>query len=435
MLRIVRCLCILLVLVAVSCSNKYTQVIPVRSQMLLSVDLSQADADEGLQKQLLSLTGGVQLKAMGIDVSQKLYAFATDDGLFGFVACVDSKTIVEKWMEHAGTPLKSHRGYSFSDIGNGFIAAVGSNALLVMGPVSEGSMSSVQQRMVRYLNSDSDNDITATELFSVLELTAAEGNIALAAKAKALPAMIAPLVTLDSIGSSSNVYVTATIERNDDVLAINSNIYSPDEDKAAKLAMRQERFRPLDGSYSALMTDSTAVALFVNTDGTTLLHLLRSSYATKMLMTGMNTAIDFDNIVRSIDGETALAVASMSTSNPSFRMDAKLSNTNFLSDVGYWKKSCPLGSTIFDEGHGAYVYQWPTGAIHFGADATNNDFYAYTPNYPTTATNVATAMEGHRLCMAVGRKAMLPQEGVAHALLTPFSLLFGDASAMVWRVK
>lgn len=435
MQRMIKFLLALTALMLTACSANYTSVIPQRCQLLATADPLQLLGTDSWATQLAAFVGAGGMDCRGIDPTEKLYLFETADGLFGLVAGVSSRSDAEEWLKSTGRPQKSRRGFLFTDLGNGFLAAVADHALLVMGPSTDNSLSALQQRMVRCLESKGDNDITTTELYSVLERTAAGSPVALVAKAGALPSQIAPLLTLDSLRGDEPIYVTATLQRHDSLITVNSDVYAPDSELAALLRKRHERFRPLEGRYGALMTDSTALSLFVNTDGETLLQLLRSSQALKLLLAGSNRAIDTDNIIRSIDGETAIALHSLDFSHPSFRLNATIAHARFLDDVGYWQRSCPAGCSISSEGSDAYVCRWPGAEMFFGTDAARREFYAYTPGITATVTPVATAMEGHRLCIASSREALLRQDGVGQTVLSPLKLLLGDAKALVWWVK
>ena len=93
--------------------------------------------------------------------------------------------------------------------------------------------------------------------------------------------------------------------------------------------------------------------------------------ALQALLTGINTAIDMDNILRSVDGDMAY-MADSTLAN--IEMKAQLMNRDFLKDIAYWKSSCPAGTRITDQGPNAWLFQGTDLSFRFGVTA-DNQFY------------------------------------------------------------
>ena len=414
-----------------SCARDYKAVIPDKCTALAVVRPIQMSqhADISALGRLLNTS---QLADCGLDIGSPLYAFETADGLFGLVARVSSKADATRWLTTVSSSQKERRGYLFATIGDGFLAALGDDACLLMGPALSSGLPALQQRMIRCLENDADaSEGTTAQLFALIDRTPDDTPIAIAATAAALPQQLAPLVTL----GNPEAAVTATISQADSVLTITSTVSAIDGTLPDALADSIARFRPIEGTYGALATDSTVAALFMNTDGETLLSLFRATGPLRMLLAGTNRIVDMDNIIRAIDGETAIAITSFSTLTPAFRINAKIAHANFLDDIDYWKQSCPIGSAIINEGPDAYIFSSPTANCHFGVDAPHSEFYAYTSQFPLTAAPVNTGMAGHRLCLVASRKALEQQDAIGQTVLNLITPLLGNAKTLVWYME
>ncbi len=63
------------------------------------------------------------------------------------------------------------------------------------------------------------------------------------------------------------------------------------------------------------MSQSLLFALFANVNGKDFLPLLQSDRSLKAVLMELNTAIDFGNIMRSVDGDISFAFSGMSPDN------------------------------------------------------------------------------------------------------------------------
>ena len=81
-----------------------------------------------------------------------------------------------------------------------------------------------------------------------------------------------------------------------------------------------------------------------------------------------------DNIVRSMDGGLVIGVFGYGQDKMNLSMTAKLGNSDWLKDVGYWKKSCPSGCRIDDAGTNAYCYKGGNTNFYFGVTPSSYFF-------------------------------------------------------------
>ena len=127
----------------------------------------------------------------------------------------------------------------------------------------------------------------------------------------------------------------------------------------------QESFRslrPITDQFVGKMREDALLGLFLNGEGTSLLPMFQANKGLQVLLTGMNTAIDMDNILRSVDGDMAAIVSGYENEKPLLGILAQLAHTDWLKDIDYWKRSCPAGTAIRDRGTQAFCLDLNTGA-------------------------------------------------------------------------
>lgn len=78
------------------------------------------------------------------------------------------------------------------------------------------------------------------------------------------------------------------------------------------------------------MSQNYAVGMFINVNGKEFIDVLHSNNSFQTLLAGMNSAIDMDNIIRSIDGDMSIVIPSLSGVNYLPQMSAELANKDFL---------------------------------------------------------------------------------------------------------
>ena len=76
-------------------------------------------------------------------------------------------------------------------------------------------------------------------------------------------------------------------------------------------------------------------AILMNMDGGRLLEMMRENSGMQALLAGVNTAIDLDNILRSVDGDLSVFLPVLTGEDIDVVLTAELKSTDFLKDVGY----------------------------------------------------------------------------------------------------
>ena len=350
-------LCILVFLLCSCSRGSYLSVIPEDATALMAIDAEKS---------------GLNIDAEGIDTSEKIFLFETADGVF----CLAAKS--------------AFGGDGFSILQDKWVCGYADGKLLVMGPVIPAQQEDVKKRISKMLRQDEEESIIGTPMLA--QLDSIKSPIAFVAQAAALPELFAPYFTLGAPrqASPSQVCIAASITLADGIVQIQGSNFSPNKTIGSALAESNKAFRPLKGTFAG-DARRQFFSLMMNAEGALLLRILRQNNALQALLTGINTAIDMDNIMRSIDGDMAY-MADSTLAN--IEMKAQLKNRDFLKDIGYWKSSCPAGTRIIDQGRDSWLFQGSDISFHFGVTADNLFFGRLTRSQPADGSQVISSVLG-----------------------------------------
>src|SRR3712207_4156849 len=137
---------------------------------------------------------------------------------------------------------------------------------------------------------------------------------------------------------------------------------------------------------------------------------MQQNKGVQALLAGINTAIDMDNILRSVDGDITFVAPSFDTTNLQLSMAAQLAHSKWLADVAYWKQSVPQGGSISDWKKNSFYYRDGKTSFFFGVTA-DQQFYAGSsadeslatlkPASTPLAAKITNAIPGNRMVMVI----------------------------------
>lgn len=439
-----------IILLSSCADDDYLNAIPGESTALVSIDMqkvmneSKANADAGILKSLLHIDDPVR---SGIDVSEKIYLFESSDGNLGLCAKVISESDLTEWInklseKHICRKITEYKGSKFTVLKDNWIIGYSDEALMIMGPAINSAQAELRQQMAKYLKADEDGGIKGTPMFDKLDSISSP--VAIVAQAHALPQkFIAPFI----LGSpkdadASQILIAAEMRMKDGCLHVEGETFSFNKriDKALKDAANS--YRKISGKYIKSMPADALVGMFINVDGSKFIELLRTNEGLQAMLAGINAAIDIDNIIKSVNGDMAVVMPSLSDDGIKISMSAQLSNKNWLSDVNYWKQSCPKGGKITDWGKDAYYYSDGTMNFYFGVSA-DNQFYSGSsseeaknsikPAVQPISNNIQRIIKDKKLCMVLNIAAIKDEKvKTVTSLLKP---VFGEINAVVYSIK
>lgn len=427
--------------------SDYLNAIPEDSKALVAVDVAKMSglSNPVLLKSVLHVS---DLDKSGLDLSRKIYLFEDAVGNLGLCASVSDAGRLEKTLQASGRKIKSKRGFHFTTVNDSWIIGFSDQSMLVMGPVTIDAQAELQNRMALYLKQDEGSSVRGTPLFDRLDSISSP--MAMVTQVEALPEKLVAPFTLGAPKNTdpSEVYIAAGISISKRHLWIDGETFSFNRKVNEALQQAAKVYRPIKGRYVRTMDQSAQIGIFMNVAGEQFLPLMKNNAGLQALLTGINAAIDMDNIIRSVDGDMAIVVPSFSNDRLQLSMAAQLANSKWLADVDYWKQSCPAGGRIGDWGQNRFFYQDSHTAFYFGV-SEDGQFMSGSSKEAALASIAAGAgkgaadpslhqmIAGQRMVLLANLKA-LAGEGSSGAMTQVSEMMrpfFGDVDYVVYRMK
>ena len=443
---------LMIVLMSACSDNDYLNAIPSKSTAVISIDMSRLNGQEQEQNQehiLKTMLHVDDVSKCGLDVKEKVYLFETIDGNLGLCAKVADEGDVSNWLSELSqqricSTVTERKGFHFAVLKDSWLVGFSSKALLVMGPVVAEAQAEMQHQMVRYLNADEDAGIKSSKLFA--QLDSIDSPMAMVAQAVALPEKFVAPFTLGAPkdADASQIVIAAGMDVEDGVLKIAGRTFSFNPSINQALVKSQQVFRPIQGDYVQSMPDDAMAGIFMNVAGSRFLPLVQSNQGLQTLLMGINASIDMDNILRSVDGDMSIVLPTLGADHMQMMMAARLSHAKWLSDVDYWKQSCPKGSTIGNWKSNAFCYSSGKTCFYFGVTddkqffSGNDEVSAESSIRPSShpiSKRVQNMIRGEKMVMVINLEKSGGGGSAMQAVTGLLSPLFGQLTAVVYTLK
>ena len=425
-----------------SCSgDDYINAIPESSTLLMSTNTAKLTG-VGSQQLLKSLLHFKNIDKTGIDFSANVYFFEDARYNIGLCAKVSDDDKLADMLQQAGCRVEKRRGFRFALLQGNWIVGFSDVSVLLMGPVIPAAIDEMKGQMVQYLKQSEDESIKGTPLMERLQTI--DAPMAMVCQASALPEQFITPFTIGAPrdASPSDIMIAASMEVSRGRLLISGQTFSFKKQIDEALKKAQQTYRPIKGDYVKTMSTSDGMGLFMNIDGKNFHKLIRQNRGVSTMLMGINTAIDMDNIIKSIDGDMALIASGLGNDKLQMMMGAKLGNSNWLKDVAYWKQSVPKGGRIGDWGKNCFYYTGNQTAYYFGV--TNDMQYmsggskdealrSIRPSQNPINNDLQQLIIGNKLVMLINFEALTDQK--AQAITSMLKPLFGELNTIVYTMK
>lgn len=422
-------------------STDYQNAIPGESSMLISIKPSKVSGanSQTLLKAILHVTN---LDEVGLDFSSDIFFFEDAQGNLGVCAKVDDTDKLRNTVHHLGATLRHKRDYDFAALRNNWVLGWSDKALLMMGPVIPAAQDEMMVQMAKYLGQDEDEGIKSSPIYDKLDSIGAP--MSMVCQAQALPEQFVAPFTLGAPRDAdpSQVLIAAEMKVADGKLWVNGETFSFKNSINQALQKARGVFRPIQGKYVKSMSDSDALGMFMNVDGKQFIQLLRQNRGLQAMLAGINSAIDMDNIIKSVNGDMSIITPTLDKGKFQLMMAAKLGNANWLADVDYWKQSVPKGGYIGDWGRDCYYYVGDKTTYYFGVTqdwqymsggSRQAALQSIRPSARPIAGSLQNEIVGKKLVMVINFGAL--QGSKAQAVSAMLRPLFGDIHAIVYNLK
>ena len=425
-----------------SCSgDDYINAIPESSTLLMSTNTAKLTG-VGSQQLLKSLLHFKNIDKTGIDFSANVYFFEDARYNIGLCAKVSDDDKLADMLQQAGCRVEKRRGFRFALLQGNWIVGFSDVSVLLMGPVIPAAIDEMKGQMVQYLKQGEDESIKGTLLMERLQ--AIDAPMAMVCQASALPEQFITPFTIGAPrdASPSDIMIAASMEVSHGRLLISGQTFSFKKQIDEALKKAQQTYRPIKGDYVKTMSTSDGMGLFMNIDGKNFHKLIRQNRGVSTMLMGINTAIDMDNIIKSIDGDMALIASGLGNDKLQMMMGAKLGNSNWLKDVAYWKQSVLKGGRIGDWGKNCFYYTGNQTAYYFGVTddmqymsggSKDEALRSIRPSQNPINTELQQLIIGNKLVMLINFEALKDQK--AQAITSMLKPLFGELNTIVYTMK
>lgn len=307
-----------------SCSEKeYTDVIPRGSTALMSMDLQQTGTDV-----LQSLIGLSDTKDCGIDLSAKLYLFESPDGNMGLVAKVSDADKLEgivNDLSETGVCQKvtQRKDVRFTLVKEAWEMGFDDHAVMLMGPIASAQQTQIQQQIGRYLKQDERQGVTESKMFQKLD--SIHSTMALVTQVAALPEQFSAPFMLGApkTADASQVLLEAELQVQDQMLVIQGQTFSFNQQIDKDLQETATLFRPMEGAFLNRLGTRSALSFLTNVDGERFLPVLQQNKGLQSLLTGAKFTIDINEVINSVEGDMLLSFSSFGDGNGRMAMHAQ----------------------------------------------------------------------------------------------------------------
>ena len=307
-----------------SCSEKeYTDVIPRGSTALMSIDLQQTGTDV-----LQSLLGLSDTQDCGIDFSAKLYLFESPDGNMGLVAKVidgDKLEGIVNNLSEKGVCQKVtlRKDIRFTMVKEAWMMGFDDHAVMLMGPIASAQQTQIQQQIGRYLKQDERQGVTESKMFQKLD--SIHSAMALVTQVAALPEQFtAPfMLGAPKTADVSQVLLEAELQVQDQMLVIQGQTFSFNQQIDKDLQETTTLFRPMEGAFLNRLGTRTALSFLTNVEGKRFLPVLQQNKGLQSLLTGAKFTIDINEVINSVEGDMLLSFSSFGDGNGRMTMHAQ----------------------------------------------------------------------------------------------------------------
>lgn len=434
-------LILFIILTLSACQKDFRNAIPIDCSALMRIDLNELDklkrnSNHRILPQLLGITNE---KDCGLSIDKGIYLFETVDGNLGLAAEVTNRKKVKNWLNKLAQngkceKVSEYRRCNFTIVDKSWVIGFSNDALLIMGPVLAAEQTMSKQRIAHFLKQE--EGIVGSALFDKLD--SIKSSIGLVAQVQALPTRLsAPFMIVAPRNTDpTQVIIAAPIEVEKKILTLNAEVFSFDKTTNNQIKQNLQKFKTLKGTFTNKIPVQALLTMITNVNGADFLQMLHNSKDIAMLLNGINTAIDMDNILRCVNGNLIVAF----TDNNHIDIHAQIASTKFLEDIEYWKESCPSNATITDTGNNTYLFQNGQQRFLFGVNKDKEFFgelrlakESYLKQGNTPTNRALTVTKGKRFCMLLNLKKL--DDSVSATITQILRPLFGEIQYVCYSLK
>jgi len=268
--------------------------------------------------------------AEGIDLSNPVYAFVSENGLSGITLNVRDVDKLLKAFSASGYASEEQRGYQWVADKNS-IGCIDKDKMLLCGPVSEMEQDALRSEMVR-LMTQGHHSVPVFE-----KAKQQKGVLRLCTSLANLPKMYS--IPLPDGIDPSHAFLSAALRIDEKAV-----VFSIEVEGAGNISLP---YGPIQGDWIGMLPAKPFARFCANMKGEELLLNLREVPELRTALLALNMCVDADMMIKAIDGDVALVVPKLDFQHPDFLFTAKLANTDFLANADEWSQVQRTGAQNF----------------------------------------------------------------------------------------
>ncbi len=311
--------------------------------------LHDADFSSKEGKQLIQqIMQTENITELGLDLNSPVYGFITESGDLGMSAAVDDVDALIENCHHLmqqgrATEIEKQRGYHWSVIEQKWLMCFDNDKALLMGPSVGSAQDGLRAKMVGLMQQSQKESAFNSLLYTYLKEK--HEPIATMAEADVLPNDFRELLMKQlKVKSLDGIQLALGLGSDKDDVRIDADLIAEQVELKQRLEELNSIFRPIKGDLINRADESSLLWTTCNVKGEQLLELLRKSPDLRTVLIGLNTIVDFDLMLKAIDGDLTAECTSLSfilgfRRQLPVRLLARLDNEDFLTQSDYWIKS------------------------------------------------------------------------------------------------
>lgn len=440
---------IVLIITAMTSCSDYRNAIPGNSIALISLDvrrISEINDANNEHNVFGKILGMEDISDCGIDFDERIYLFEDKDGSLGLVACIDDADKMGSWLNKQAqngrcTKVSEKKGYKFSVLNDNFVAGFSGRAIVIMGPAVGAAQKKLQSKIIRNLSANSDRSIVKTKIYE--RLSSMDSPVNMVVRGHVLPEKLVSVFSfgVQSKASPEDILIAASATIHDKSLSIVGETFSFDETINMAIKSSLASYNPIAGDYVDSVSLDNVMTILSGVNGENYLNLLRNNQTFRAMLIGLNTALDIDMMLKSIDGDILMSIPAFRDSNVDFTLLASTKDTNWLADVAYWKDTAPSGSRIEEIRPRNFCYTNMDWKMYFGINS-KEQLYVSTivPELPMITgrklpEKIKKEVIGRRACAILSIKSLLAQKPEARIIADLMASVFGDVDVIMYSMK
>ncbi len=338
--------------------------LPADVTMVGRVDLKAMVKDYGMTlDELKALVFDKEQKETGIDYLATAYVFAAQER-FGAILPLSSEEQFKAFLEENGLTITEQRGLKWSVVDGNILLVYNDNRAMAMGPAIGSDQDQLRNTLAECMTQKESNSGKKSRMYKLLD--ARKEAVAVAANAELLKSFY-DNVNFDFLNACD---LTAGLVLKKNKVGLSLAASTEDKNVQKYFDKCDDVFDHIEGDLLPTTPVNPLFHLAMNVDGEELLGLLRENPEVRTWLVGLNTILDMDMILKSIDGDVALTCPTFNFVETNILLQAELDDKDFMKNVADWNDEVSGKAGVFfypkDKNNATCVFNGQT--FYFGTE-------------------------------------------------------------------